>query len=68
MADVERISAEEARQEARSGRALLVCAYADESKCGPIRLGRLPDHACRPTTGPSGTLRERPAAPVNRAG
>jgi hypothetical protein len=38
MAEVERISAEEARQKVQSGRALLVCAYDDEAKCGPIRL------------------------------
>lgn len=38
MADVERISAEDARQKVQSGRALLVCAYDDEAKCGPIRL------------------------------
>lgn len=38
MAEVERLSAEEARQKVQSGQALLVCAYDDESKCGPIRL------------------------------
>jgi hypothetical protein len=38
MADVERISAEEARQKVQRGQALLVCAYDDESKCGSIRL------------------------------
>ena len=29
----ERISAQEARDRARSGRALLVCGYDDEAKC-----------------------------------
>ena len=38
MAEVERITADEARQNVRSGRALLVCAYDDEAKCGSIRL------------------------------
>ena len=30
---VERINIEEAREELRSGRALLVCAYDDDAKC-----------------------------------
>ena len=38
MAQVERISAEEARQNVQSGQALLVCAYDDEAKCGSMRL------------------------------
>jgi hypothetical protein len=38
MAEVPRISAQEARQKVQSGQALLVCAYDDEAKCGPIRL------------------------------
>ena len=38
MAEVPRISVEEARQKVQSGQALLVCAYDDESKCGRIRL------------------------------
>jgi hypothetical protein len=38
MAEVPRISVEEARQEVQSGQAVLVCAYDDESKCGRIRL------------------------------
>ena len=36
MAD--RISVEEARRKVSEGAALLVCAYADESKCDRIRL------------------------------
>lgn len=36
MAD--RISVEEARRKVSEGDALLVCAYADESKCDRIRL------------------------------
>ena len=35
---VERVSAEEARREVESGRALLVCAYDDETKCRQMRL------------------------------
>jgi len=38
MADVERISAEEARRRVDAKRALLVCAYEDEAKCGMINL------------------------------
>jgi hypothetical protein len=38
MAEVPRISAEEARQKVQSGQALLVCAYDDDSKCGQMRL------------------------------
>ena len=35
---VERVSAEEARRAVEAGRALLVCAYEDESKCRQLRL------------------------------
>ena len=35
---VERIGVEEARREVESGRALVVCAYDDESKCRQLRL------------------------------
>jgi hypothetical protein len=35
---VERVSVEEARREVEAGRALLVCAYEDESKCRQMRL------------------------------
>jgi hypothetical protein len=35
---VERVSPEEARREVAAGRALLVCAYDDESKCRQLRL------------------------------
>jgi hypothetical protein len=38
MAEVERIGVEDARPKVQSGRALLVCAYDDEAKCGSIRL------------------------------
>jgi hypothetical protein len=38
MADVERVSPEEARGDVTSGRALLVCAYEDEATCSRIRL------------------------------
>jgi len=37
-ADVERIGVNEARREVEAGRALLVCAYDDESKCRQLRL------------------------------
>jgi hypothetical protein len=38
MAQVERISPEEARPRVQSGQALLVCAYDDDAKCASIRL------------------------------
>ena len=38
MADIERISAEEARQKVQAGQALLVCAYEDEDKCRRLNL------------------------------
>lgn len=38
MADVSRISVEEARRTVGAGRALLVCAYDDEQKCSKINL------------------------------
>ena len=37
MAEVERVSVEEARAAARAGRAKLVCAY-DDARCSRIRL------------------------------
>ena len=36
--DVERVGVEEARPDVRAGRALLVCAYDDDKKCGKLRL------------------------------
>ena len=38
MADVERISAEEAYKRVKTGQALLVCAYEDEDKCRRLNL------------------------------
>ncbi|HEV8675688.1 MAG TPA: ArsR family transcriptional regulator [Methylomirabilota bacterium] len=38
MADVPRISVQEARRKAVAGEALLVCAYADEGKCAKLKL------------------------------
>ncbi len=38
MADVKRVSAEEAHEKVESGRALLVCAYEDEQKCSSMKL------------------------------
>jgi len=35
---VERVSVEQARREVEAGRALLVCAYEDESKCRSMAL------------------------------
>ena len=35
---IERMSADDARREVEAGRALLVCAYDDESKCRQLRL------------------------------
>ena len=38
MAEIERVTAEEARRKVQSGEALLVCAYDDEVKCAAMRL------------------------------
>jgi hypothetical protein len=38
MADIERISVEEAHREVRAGQALLVCAYDDEAKYRMVNL------------------------------
>jgi hypothetical protein len=38
MADVERVSAQQANTKAKSNRALLVCAYEDEAKCRMLNL------------------------------
>ena len=38
MADDLRIEVDEARRDVASGRALLVCAYADEAKCRKLAL------------------------------
>ncbi len=38
MADAPRISVQDAREQMRSGQALLVCAYEDEAKCNRMRL------------------------------
>ena len=38
MADIERISVEQARREVNAGEALLVCAYDDEAKCRMVNL------------------------------
>jgi hypothetical protein len=38
MPDVSRISVQEARERARSGQALLVCAYEQEEKCNQVAL------------------------------
>jgi hypothetical protein len=38
MADVGRISVQEARKKTSAKQALLVCAYADEAKCRAINL------------------------------
>jgi hypothetical protein len=43
MAEVERISVQEAREKVRSNAALLVCAYEDEQKCNTMKLeGAIP--------------------------
>jgi hypothetical protein len=36
--NVVRVPAEDARRDVEAGRALLVCAYDDESKCRQLRL------------------------------
>jgi hypothetical protein len=38
MADIERISVEDARQKVNANEALLVCAYDDEAKCRMANL------------------------------
>jgi hypothetical protein len=38
MADIERISAEEAHRRINASQALLVCAYDDEAKCRMVNL------------------------------
>ena len=38
MADIERISAQQANTKATSNQALLVCAYEDEAKCRMLNL------------------------------
>jgi hypothetical protein len=38
MAEVERISADDARRKTQGGQAMLVCAYDDEAKCAGMRL------------------------------
>ena len=38
MADIERISAQQAHTKIESNRALLVCAYEDEAKCRMLNL------------------------------
>jgi len=39
MAEVQRISVQEARRKATSNQALLVCAYDDEAKYSKVNLG-----------------------------
>jgi hypothetical protein len=49
---VERIDPEEARREVTAGRALLVCAYEDESKCNRMRIeGAMTLHELQHRTG-----------------
>ena len=38
MAEVQRVSADEARRKVQSGQAMLACAYEDEAKCAAMRL------------------------------
>jgi hypothetical protein len=38
MADIERISAQQAHTKIKSNQALLVCAYEDEAKCRMLNL------------------------------
>ena len=40
MADIERITVEEAHQNVAANQALLVCAYDDEAKCRKVNLER----------------------------
>ena len=38
MAEIERISAQQAHEKIKAGEALLVCAYEDEAKCRALNL------------------------------
>jgi hypothetical protein len=38
MADIERISAQQAHTKAKSNQALVVCAYEDDAKCRMLNL------------------------------
>ena len=38
MAEIQRISAQQARAKAKANQALLVCAYEDEAKCRMLHL------------------------------
>jgi len=38
MAEVPRISVEEARRQVAAGEALLICAYEDDAKCSRMKL------------------------------
>lgn len=38
MAEIQRISAQQARAKAKANQALLVCAYEDEAKCRMLNL------------------------------
>jgi hypothetical protein len=38
MADIERISVQQAHAKSKSNQALLVCAYEDEAKCRMVNL------------------------------
>ena len=38
MADIERISVEQARRQVNANQALLVCAYDDDAKCRMVNL------------------------------
>ena len=38
MADIERVSAQQAHAKTKSNQALLVCAYDDEAKCRMLNL------------------------------
>ena len=38
MADIARITVEEAHKKIKAGQALLVCAYEDEAKCRALNL------------------------------
>jgi hypothetical protein len=52
MADVPRISAEEAHRKVTAGDAVLVCAYADEAKCTRMALdGAIPLAELEPLAG-----------------
>jgi hypothetical protein len=56
MADIQRISAQQAHAKTKANQALLFCAYEDEAKCKMLNL----DLKGQCKTGHAGSLQNRP--------